>query len=165
MYVVQLLGIEGTQSILAFAGNAAQAEDLVNKCAIEHIASVSGRERADKAYDAPEGEGLYLKTTEIPDCVEVWRKQIKKGEDGWIFSGTVELVDAQYGAVKAIEFDVDKLHCDSVAVVPIRSITSATSIETSTAFRPFIMPAKLTNKTTPYLRELKTHPKFQFQSI
>lgn len=165
MYVVQLSGIEGMQSILAFARTAAQAEDLVNKCATEHIALVNGQERADKAYDAPGGEGLYLRKTETPDCVEVWRKQVKKGDDGWIFSGTVELVDAQYGAVKAIEFDVDKLHCESVAVVPIRSIASAQTIETSTAFRPFILPTKLPNKTTPWLRELKTHPKFQFQSV
>ena len=69
----------------------------------------------------PEGDGLYLVGGEDTLSIQLRRKRVSKTDDGWIFSGAVTIVDEEEGVMTAVEFDIDSLHADSSAVVPIRA--------------------------------------------
>lgn len=164
MFVVQFVAKDGTVNVLAFAASGKQAEDLVDKCAVQRVADRSGSERADGAYERPDGEGHYLVPGEDLCTVHVWSRKMNRAEDGWIFAGTVELVDAEVGAVRAIEFDAQALHCDSDAVVPIASM-HCTPQAIGAGYRRTATTALQKTTPSPWLKELKKHPKFAFQSI
>jgi hypothetical protein len=160
MHCIQLQ--KGTAvEILAFADSAGQAEALVAQCAAARVEAANGAERAAAAFTPPEGEGLYLVKGADLLSVELRRKRVSKSADGWIFAGTVEIVDETEGHVVAVEFDVDALHPDTSAVVPVQSLG---------ALRP-PQPAPRTiqivkeRRIKPWLTELKTHPKFCFASL
>ena len=147
--------------ILAFADSAGQAEGLVAQCAAARVEAASGAERAAHAFTAPDGEGLYLVKSEDALAVELRRKRVVKTDDGWIFSGTVDLVDEHAGKIVAIEFDADALHPDTSAVVPMQTLGAIHPPQPA----PRAIHIVKQQRTKPWLKELKTHPKFAFASL
>ena len=149
----------GVVEILAFANSVAQAEELVKRCAVARVEASCGEARAKAAMVEPEGEGLYLRQQD-DGSIEVRSRRVSKAEDGWFFSGTVEIVDESNGRVAAVEFDATSLHPDSSAVLLMPALQAVRPAEVALA-----PPAIADVAGKPWLTELKTHPKFAFAPV
>jgi len=94
--------------VLAFAKGERKAIDLTDKLAVELVRRRCGEDRANRAFEPPEHQGLYLVRAGEYE-LSVTERTITTTEAGWILGGSVTLKDDTVCRISTCHFDTDNL--------------------------------------------------------
>lgn len=118
MFVIYFKPIAAEEGIrvLAFADDAAAAEDAVTRCATDFVRQRSGDLRADDPYSRPD-YGVYLVNLS-PCLMKLNEIVVQRRPAGFIFGETVTTDMQEIGHIMASEYSVDSPQQSTTITTP-----------------------------------------------